>query len=121
MLLPLRCSWYVADSSSSNVQPRIIANTDDEMLSFVDPFVEEWTAENRFAANQRLVDGLTADSNVTSDSLSISIIPTPLSVVRPSATSITVSKNWVIYYEQGLENEASYLEGLSFNEACVRA
>ena len=110
--------WYVAGDPSSPVEPRIIVNTDTESMDFVEPSFNVRRPADRYSENKLATDD-DDDGDDWSTSMNVDesrpVIPTPLSVSRPSTdgqTTVRLGPDWIVSYSGQLDNEATFLAGL---------
>ena len=115
--------WYVAGQHFSDLEPRIIENTDSEYLDFVEQFWITRSPTDRYSDNE-VTAYQTADAdNLLSDVLDRAIVPTPLSVSKSSMTNGTsvlqLGPGWMIsitdLQQQQLGAGATYLRGTHNN------
>ena len=104
--------WYLSAEGST---PRVIKNTDDEELSFVGKFdtkakwkrfendeYDPYTPEKRYGA----------DFTLDLESAPNDVIPTPVEMDSDNNSGVTITSEWTVYVQAGLENEAAPLKGM---------
>ena len=104
--------WYV---SAEGLSPRMIKNTDDEELKFVGMFDsrEKWKRStkdvyNPYTPKQRYDKDFISDLKSTP----YDVIPTPVKVTLDKSSGVTITSEWTVYIQAGLENEAAPLKGM---------
>lgn len=103
--------WYI---SADGLSARVIKNTDDEELKFVGKFdsKEKW---KRFAKD--VYNPYTPEKRYSEDFVSdlegapYDVIPTPVEI-NADSSGVTITSEWIVYIEAGLENEATPLKGM---------
>lgn len=105
--------WFV---SAKGMSARVIKNTDDEKLSFVGKFDNEkkW---KRFVSD--VYDPYTPEKRYDIDHISdlkrapYGVIPTPVEISdMDKSNGVTITSEWTVYIQAGLENEAAPLKGM---------
>lgn len=91
-------NWYVA---SEGLEPRIIANTAGEDLSFV------------FSSDRLTWDRFSATSAVDFGYAPRMVIPTPDELfITNKFKKVSLGQEWRVYGEKGLENEVNFLASM---------
>ena len=110
--------WYLSAVGST---PRVIKNTDDEELSFVGKFdtKAKWKrSENDvydpYTPAKRYSVDFISDLEIAPNDL----IPTPVEMNIDKNSGVTITSEWTVYIQAGLENEAAPLKGM-FWYICV--
>lgn len=110
--------WYLSTEGST---PRVIKNTDDEELSFVGKF--DTKAKWKRSEND-VYDPYTPAKRYSVDFISDleiapnDVIPTPVEMNIDKNSGVTITSEWTVYIQAGLENEAAPLKGM-FWYICV--
>lgn len=96
-------NWYIA---SEGLEPRTIANTAGEDLSFV------------FSFDKLTWDRFSASSAADLGHAPNMVIPTPDELfITDKAKKVSLGQDWRVYGEKGLENEVNFLA--SMNDICL--
>lgn len=103
-------SWFI---TAEGLSPRVITNTDDEELNFVGNFdtKEKWKRStkdvyNPYTPKQRYEKDFVSDLK----SAPYDVIPTPVSITLDEEDGVTITSQWTVYIQAGLENEAAPLK-----------
>ena len=106
--------WYV---SAEGASARVIKNTDDEELTFVGKFdtKERWKRSpkdvyNPYTPEKRYNVDFISDL----ESAPYDVIPTPVEINVDKSSSVTITSDWIVYIEAGLEDEAAPLKGMLY-------
>lgn len=104
--------WYLSAEGSA---PRIIKSTDDEELSFVGKFD---TKAKWKRSEDDVYDPYTPAKRYSVDFISDleiapnDVIPTPVEMDIDKNSGVTVTSEWTVSIQAGLENEAAPLKGM---------
>ena len=104
--------WYLAVEGST---PRVIYNTDNEELSFVGKFdtKEKWKRTeddvyDPYTPAKRYNVDFVSDLKIAPND----VIPTPVEMDIDENSGVTVTSDWTVYIQAGLENEAAPVKGM---------
>ena len=104
--------WYLAATGTT---PRILKNTDDEELSFVGKFdtKEKWKRSgddlyDPYSPAKRYSVDFISDLDIAPND----VIPTPVEIDIDKNSGVTITSEWTVYIQAGLENEATPLKGM---------
>ncbi|KAL9962569.1 hypothetical protein ACROYT_G031679 [Oculina patagonica] len=102
--------WYI---SAEGLNAKVIKNTDDEELKFVGKFDTEkkWKrfakdVYNPYTPAKRYSEDFVSDL----ESAPYDVIPTPVEINVDKSSGVTITSEWKVYIEAGLENEAAPLK-----------